>query len=155
MSRNFPISKHYVVENLLTELGVGEALVTGLGEGGKPTLLTHTKLCTPSSRMDILNNDEIEVILKSSYLYKKYKDSLDPESAYEKLALKMQEEQKAQLQQQEESKAESKKDSGTSMMGSIVSIFGSAIVRNIASNVAREVTRGLMGSLGLSKSRRR
>lgn len=154
MSRNFPISKYYVVENLLTELGVGEALITGLGEGGKPTLLTHTKLRTPGSRMDILTNDEIEVILKSSYIYKKYKESLDPESAYEKLAVKMQEEQKIKLEEKE-AKNEDKKDSGSSMVTSIVSIFGSAIVRNIANNVAREVTRGLMGSLGLSKSRRR
>jgi DNA helicase HerA-like ATPase len=54
VAENYPLSDFYKTEDLLTHLGIGEALVTALSEKGVPTPLVHTLLCAPSSRMDVL-----------------------------------------------------------------------------------------------------
>src|SRR5204862_5215308 len=50
---NYPTTEFYDTETLLTELGIGEALVTVLDEKGAPTKLAHTLLCAPRTRMDV------------------------------------------------------------------------------------------------------
>ncbi|MEO8711354.1 MAG: helicase HerA-like domain-containing protein, partial [Parafilimonas sp.] len=52
-AENFPETNFYKTEDLLTQMGIGEALVTFLNEKGIPTPLVHTMLCPPRSRMDI------------------------------------------------------------------------------------------------------
>jgi uncharacterized protein len=54
-AENFPESPFYKTDELLTQMGIGEAFVTLLNEKGIPTPLVHTLLCSPRSRMDILN----------------------------------------------------------------------------------------------------
>lgn len=61
-SDNYPESDFYKTDDLITRLGIGEALVTFLNEKGIPTPLAHVMLCSPRSRMDILSNAEIEAI---------------------------------------------------------------------------------------------
>ncbi len=53
VAQNYPSTKFYDTETLLTELGIGEAIVTVLNEKGSPTPLAHTMLCAPRTRMDI------------------------------------------------------------------------------------------------------
>ena len=53
---NYPISEFYDVEELITSLGIGEALVTCLNEKGIPTPLAATLLRAPISRMDVLKS---------------------------------------------------------------------------------------------------
>src|SRR5436189_4600071 len=89
-AENYPESEFYKTENLITELGIGEALVTMLNEKGIPTPLVHTMLCPPRSRMDILTDAEIDKIVSHSKLAEKYNESIDSESAYEMLTGKLQ-----------------------------------------------------------------
>ena len=84
-AQNYPDSDYYDVEELLTELGIGEALVTVLNEKGIPTPLAHTLLRAPQSRMDVLTKKEIDAILKKSVILNKYNEEIDRESAYEVL----------------------------------------------------------------------
>jgi DNA helicase HerA-like ATPase len=86
---NYPTSEFYKTDELLTSLGIGEALVTGLNEKGIPTPLAATMLRAPMSRMDILTQSEIDVINKNSRLVRKYSEVLDRESAYEILNKKI------------------------------------------------------------------
>ena len=86
---NYPTSEFYKTDELLTSLGIGEALVTGLNEKGIPTPLAATMLRAPMSRMDILTQSEIDVINKNSKLVRKYSEVLDRESAYEILNKKI------------------------------------------------------------------
>jgi len=82
-AQNYPESDFYKTEDLITQLGIGEALVTVLNEKGIPTPLAYTFLTSPRSRMDILSESEIEDLVSRAVLIKKYNKVIDRESAYE------------------------------------------------------------------------
>ena len=103
-AENYPISEYYKTDEVLTQLGIGEALVSVLNEKGIPTPLAHTMLRAPMSRMDVLTKSELNDLTSNSKLSKKYNEDIDPESAYEILTEKI---KKAQA---EEAKEEAKKD---------------------------------------------
>jgi DNA helicase HerA-like ATPase len=69
----------------ITELGVGEALVSLLDEVGTPTVVERALIAPPASRLGPLSTDERSALLRSSPLAGKYDQALDRESAYEKL----------------------------------------------------------------------
>ena len=82
-AENYPISEYYDTKEILTSLGIGEALVSALDEKGRPTPLAATMLRAPMSRIDILTESELKDLLKKSKLSKKYNENIDRESAYE------------------------------------------------------------------------
>lgn len=88
-AENYPSSIFYKTEDLITHLGIGEALVTLLNEKGIPTPLAHTFLLSPRSRMDILSQEEINALTAASVLLPKYNKVIDRESAYEILNARM------------------------------------------------------------------
>ena len=88
-AENYPISEFYKTEDLITQLGIGEALVTMLNEKGIPTPLAHVFLVSPRSRMDILSDGEINAITNNSKLIPKYNQQIDSESAYEILSKRL------------------------------------------------------------------
>ncbi len=108
-AENFPDSEYYKTEEVLTQMGIGEALITALNEKGIPTPLARTMLCAPMSRMDVLTEIELQELIANSKLIKKYNKEVDRESAYEILSkkiIRIQEEEK----QVEERKLEEKYD---------------------------------------------
>lgn len=156
-SQNYPITEYYDVDQLLTELGIGEALVTVLNEKGIPTPLAHTMLRAPQSRMDVLTKREIGDVLKTSTIIRKYNEEIDRESAYEilkeKIEIFQEEEQQATLKKQRE-KA-SRGTSRRSQKSTIEKIVNSTTTRQIGRTIARELTRGLLGALGIKQTSRR
>jgi DNA helicase HerA-like ATPase len=82
-AQNYPDSIYYDTAEVLTSLGTGEALVSALDEKGRPTPLAATMMRAPMSRMDILTNSEINNLLSTSKLVKKYNEEIDRVSAYE------------------------------------------------------------------------
>ncbi len=82
-AENYPDSEYYDTKEVLTSLGIGEALVSALDEKGRPTPLAATLLRAPMSRMDVLTDTELKDLISSSKLVKKYGDIIDRESAYE------------------------------------------------------------------------
>ena len=88
-AENYPISEFYKTDEIITSLGIGEALVTALNEKGVPTPLAATMLRAPMSRMDILTDKEISLLNRSSSLVSKYSQTIDRESAYEILGKKI------------------------------------------------------------------
>src|ERR1043165_6481305 len=76
-SENYPETEFYKTEDLITQLGIGEALITMLNEKGVPTPLVHTMLYPPRSRMDILTDAEIDNIVSHSKLVAKYNQTID------------------------------------------------------------------------------
>ncbi len=89
VSRNYPETEFYNTEQLLTDLGIGEALVTVLDERGIPTPLAATVLCAPRSRMGPLEPNELQEIVNRSEIAQKYNTTLDAQSAYEILGGKI------------------------------------------------------------------
>ncbi len=155
-AQNYPITDYYEVENLLTELGIGEALVTALNEKGIPTPLAHTLLRAPQSRMDVLTDAEIDSIISKSKLVRKYNEVVDRESAYEILNEKLEEarsqEHQEEMQKQKEAARSSSRRQEKSTFEKVVS---STTTRQIGNTIARELTRGLLGVLGIKTTSRR
>ncbi|KAA0207261.1 DUF853 family protein [Ignavibacteria bacterium CHB1] len=147
ISENFPVTEFYKTEDLLTSLGTGEAAVTVLNEKGKPTPLVATLLRAPYSRMDILSESEIDNIISKSKLISKYNESIDRESAYEILQNKLSDEQ----QQQQPQVTQKSKSNEKSTFEKILS---NTTTRQVGRTLVREITRGLLGALGLGRGRR-
>lgn len=82
-AENYPDSEFYDTKEVLTSLGIGEALISALDEKGRPTPLAATMLRAPMSRMDVLTDSELKSVIDNSKLVKKYNDIVDRESAYE------------------------------------------------------------------------
>jgi hypothetical protein len=86
--RTYPKTDIYDLASALTSLGTGEAVVTVLSERGAPTPVAWTKLRSPRSLMAALGDDAISAAAKASPLQAKYGETIDRESAYEKLKAK-------------------------------------------------------------------
>jgi DNA helicase HerA-like ATPase len=127
---NYPTSDFYKTDELLTSLGIGEALVTALSEKGIPTPLAATMMRAPESRMDVLTESEIHEINSKSKLVKKYSELIDRESAYEMLNKKIAVVEEDVAKQEEEKKAEKEaksEPSTTSVVGkSVLKVLTSA-----------------------------
>ena len=126
---NYPLSDYYKTEEIITSLGIGEALVTALNEKGIPTPLAATMLRAPMSRMDVLTDAEIMEINSKSKLVKKYSEAIDRESAYEILTKKIESavEQATIASEAEEKETKSSEPSTASVIGkSVVKVVTSA-----------------------------
>ena len=149
-AQNFPLSDYYDIEEVITRLGIGEALVTALNEKGIPTPLGHTMLRAPISRMDILNQSEINAIVNNSLLVEKYEEIDDRESAYEILNKKIdryhEDEHQAELKKERSSYKKRKSEKSQ-----FEKVFESTTTRQIGRTIARELTRGLLGILGVRR----
>ncbi|WP_372795255.1 helicase HerA-like domain-containing protein [Lutibacter sp.] len=88
-AENYPSSEYYDVDEVLTQLGIGEAFVSVLNEKGIPTPLACTMMRAPMSRMDILTDKELKQLIENSRIYYKYNETIDRESAYEILSEKI------------------------------------------------------------------
>jgi uncharacterized protein len=73
------------VETVLTELAVGEALVSMLAENGTPQIVERTKIVPPRSQVGAITPEQRKQIISSSVLFGHYENAIDRESAYEKL----------------------------------------------------------------------
>lgn len=139
VAQNYPITEFYDVENLLTQLGIGEAFITVLNEKGIPTPLVHTMLRAPQSRMDVLTTDEIDDILSGSKIAEKYNEVINRESAFEMLTAKLEQVREAQPQQRPVKEEPS----------FVEKAMKNPFVKTAGNTIMRELTRGLLGALGL------
>lgn len=147
-AENYPLTPYYKVDQLLTEMGIGEALVSALDEKGRPTPLVHTLLRAPESRMDILSQSEIQMIIDRSELVEKYQDRLDPESAHELLEKKIDKASTKEVQQDRKRDWERyRRTSRRREKSPLEQVLESTTTRQIGRTIARELTRGLMGIL--------
>jgi len=157
IAENFPPSDFYKTSELLTALGIGEALVTVLDEKGIPTPLVHVYLTAPQSRMDVISADEQDALIQVSELVPKYNEEIDRESAFEILTQKLegnarkqeQEQKQGKEEEEQEERGEAKKRSNEK--STVEKVLNSSVTKVIV----REVARGLLGVLGIRSSGRR
>ncbi|HTN45118.1 MAG TPA: helicase HerA-like domain-containing protein [Flavipsychrobacter sp.] len=147
-AENYPDTTFYKTEDLITQLGIGEALVTSLNEKGIPTPLVHTMMCPPASRMDILNTTEINDLVRRSKIAAAYNEVLNRESAYEILTKKL---NNAAMQPKEETKTDTKKEEKSVLE----TIADNSVVKSMMRTAGNQIVRSLLGSLGLSGTARR
>jgi len=140
----FPHSD-YDLEELLTQLGIGEAVVTVLSERGAPTPVAWTRLRAPESLMAPSDPSLVDQLVAASPLSAKYGEVVDRESAYELLAKRI-----AGPAADTESGAEAvpqAKPAGKPAPSKVEKVLGSGAAKSLATSVGREVTRGLFDAL--------
>ncbi len=157
-------------EEVITNLGVGEALVSTLDAQGAPTPVERSFICPPASRIGVISPDERKESLGRSPLKGVYDTPIDRESAFEVLKKRREEgeagegepaEQKsgkpgaAKGDEQQSWVSKTAKDVllGTGRRQGIVEAAAKSFIRSISSNLGRQIMRGVLGSM-LGKGRR-
>jgi DNA helicase HerA-like ATPase len=152
--RTFPESDLYDLEELLTQLGIGEAAVTILDEKGVPTPVVHTRLVAPRSSMSPA--PDLDARAKASTLFVKYGTRTDPDSAREKLAARM---EAASREREAEAAAEQEDQAGRAEQAKPkpkprerpAEAAGGAVIDFLKSRqgqaIGKEIVRGVFGML--------
>lgn len=149
-------------ETAITELGVGEALVSFLDDHGRPCIVERAFILPPASRIGPLTAQEREAAIKGSLLFGHYEKALDRESAYEKLkSAPASETPAAKTARAPTPPAPDAGDSGGGLGEVLGDIFGGgsgrrqsaaeaavkSAARSIGSQLGREIVRGVLGSI--------
>jgi DNA helicase HerA-like ATPase len=145
-ARTFPKTEFYDLEETMTTLGIGEALVTVLGPSGVPTAPVATRLIPPASRMGPLTDAELQQRLAASKQVQDYAQAIDRESAREMLAARM----VARPDEEPEAKSPARR-SAAEPPSTFEQVLKSPLTRSLANTVAR----GLLGALLGPPPRRR
>lgn len=143
--KTFPMSVYYDMEKQFTQLGTGQAFITVLNEKGIPTETVVTHLAPPASVMGPLSPEEYKAHLQSSDMYRKYKDGVDEQTAFELLNERIE----AVKQEADEKPATPKSRKNEK------STFEEVIGSPVAKQVGRELVRGVFGLLFGTAPRRR
>lgn len=160
-AQTFRANPNLDTAEVITNLGVGEALVSVLQKGGVPTVVERTLVRPPESRIGPASLEEREEVIKGSFLNRRYAEEFDPRSAHEILTERTQtaqKEEEAQAQREAEEKARAKEEaqaakssSRSSGRQSVTEALLKSVVRSIGSSVGRSVSkslvRGILGSL--------
>ncbi|PZR31314.1 MAG: ATPase [Azospira oryzae] len=151
--KTFPKSEFYDMEQQFTQLGTGQAFITVLNEKGIPTETVVTHLAPPASFMGPLDSKEYQAHLEQSDMYQKYKEPVDPRSAFEILGERMQkvkEEQEKAVEEKQASKAAPRASTRKEK-----STFEEVMSSPVTKQVGKELVRGVFGMLFGTTSRRR
>ncbi|HEU4515432.1 MAG TPA: helicase HerA-like domain-containing protein [Nocardioidaceae bacterium] len=154
----YPTSEYDDLGEVITSLGIGEAVVTVMNERGAPTPVAWTMLRAPESRMSPAEPAVLDQVVAGSPLQAKYAEAVDRDSAHEMLARKLEagaaaaEAEKARSEAEEapvEKKVSYPKKSSPAPQeqGSIVhDILTSPVAKDLARTAAREIFRGVFGT---------
>lgn len=145
--RTFPKTSFYDLEETLTSLGIGEAVVTVLNASGSPTPVVATRLIPPSARMAPLTPEELQADIRQSDLRAEYGKAVDRESAREMLVARI-----AKTAPPED-RADTPQPARPRAGKTIAQVAAGALSSSIARTVGREVVRGLFGLLGAKPPR--
>ena len=145
-AQTFRQNKDLDVEAAITELGVGEALVSLLSDKGQPTVVDRALIYPPKSQLPPLTPAERDQVIKQSAFYGHYEKVVDRESAYEML--------KTRAPQADQTRTPSS-PTWQSEAGSLLEAAGKSAVRAMGTQVGREIIRGVLGSIFGSSTRKR
>jgi uncharacterized protein len=159
--RTYPKTSNYDLAELLTQLGIGEAVVTVLSEKGAPTPVAWTRLRAPRSLMAQLDPAVQQQAVAGSPLLAKYGTPIDRESAYEKLAARLKPDGPDAEPEAEPKATQARGDSAEPADGArqperhsggevVADVLGSTAFKSLARSAAtvlgREITRSLFGT---------
>lgn len=154
------------VETAITELSVGEALVSFLNEKGAPTPVERTFVCPPESRIGAITDEERASVMRRSLVAGFYEKEVDRESAYETLKARADKHAAAEVEakkiaEEQEKQAEEGEDGGLlgDLFGnstkkrkgrrgdSVMEAAAKSAARAIGSRLGRQIVRGILGSI--------
>lgn len=152
VAENFRANPELDTQQVITELGIGEALVSTLDAKGSPTIVERVLIRPPESQMGPLTVEERAQTIKRSPFSGKYDDAVDRESAYELLkqrALKAEQDQKEAAEEEAKKKSSSTKTRTSNRQTWSEAMLKSA-ARSVGTTLGREggkFLRGILGSL--------
>ncbi|MGB7070455.1 MAG: helicase HerA-like domain-containing protein [Pyrinomonadaceae bacterium] len=159
-AKSFRVNPELDVVQTITELGVGEVLISMLDEKGIPAVVNRAFVVPPVSQIGPITPEQRAGLLSSSIVAGQYEQDVDRESAFEILAKKTAErvEQVAETEAAEAAaneEAKAARGSG-SRSDSVVTSFIKSAARSTGTSIAREITRGILGGIfgGSTRSRK-
>jgi len=147
VAQSFRPNPMFDTENVITELGIGEALVSVLDEKGRPLPVQHTVICPPESRIGPLSQEERRDRIDRSPLKGHYDHVVDRKSAYEILKERTKEAEVQQDRENRQKQDQRPKTASGAKRQSMGEAFAKSAARSIGSQVGRQIIRGIMGSL--------
>jgi len=138
--------------DVITELGVGEALVSLLDRKGRPQVVERTLIKPPKSQIGPIDASQRRVLMSNSLVAGVYEKMVDRESAFEILAKRTEQQAKKQQAEevavaQEKERKKAKKSTGGRQRQSVMEAFMKSAMRAIGGQVGRKLVRGILGSL--------
>ncbi len=155
-ARTYPRTPYYDIEQTLTSLGTGEALVTVLGATGVPTPPFATRMIPPASRMGPLSDGEMQQRLAASPQVREYAQTVDRESAREMLLEQAAAGVDAETRQKQgPTGADAGRRPRTTRQppGTFERILKSPVTRSVATTITRGLLGALLGTMGLRRRR--
>jgi hypothetical protein len=150
-AETFRVNPEFSVAEAITQLGVGEALVSFLDEKGIPSVVERAWVVPPGSQLGPITPEQRKKLIQSSPVFGHYEKVIDRESAYEILmerAKQGDEEQASVLPR----KAPAAKPSGFSK---VVVAFATTAARSLANAIGRALERGVLGGIRGGTRRKR
>jgi len=139
-AETFRANPAFDVRTAITELAVGEALVSFLDETGVPGMVQRTRIRPPASRMGPASSEERSAILRASPLYGHYEQVVDRESAYEHLQSRA---DRPSPERVSPRRAKGRSGTGQTAADALVK----SVARGIGSSLGRQILRGVLGSI--------
>ncbi len=164
-AQTFRTNPNVDVEEVITQLGVGEALVSFLDPKGIPSMVERAFILPPSGQIGPITDDERSRLIQKSAVYGVYERTVDRESAFEILSKRMEQDAKVRLEKEQAEKetkeliqkerAEAAKEkaarrnrsAGSEILGELTKQTGRAITRNLSNTIGRQLVRGILGSI--------
>lgn len=141
-------------EEAITELGVGEALVSMLDEKGTPGIVRRALIAPPQSKLGAITPDERRAVIQSSVIAGHYENAVDRESAYEMLKGRR-EQAEAALQEQTQQTQQPASAPWMDTAGDIIGAMAKSAARSAGTQIGRQILRGVLGSIFGGTGRRR
>lgn len=141
------------VATAITELQIGEALISMLNEEAQPTIVERAFIMPPKSSFDVLSTLEVQTLINQSPMEEKYRESVDRESAHEVLVAKLVEEDKKRIEEEarkvaeKESKQRKKEYRQVRPRKTQTEKAMDSLINSAMRTVGRELVRGILGSL--------
>ena len=156
-AETFRANPAFDTEEVIGQLGVGEALVSTLDAKGVPSIVERTLMAPPRSQFGPIDEAKRKELIDRSPLKAAYNDAVDRESAFEMLAKREQEVlQKRQREAEEQQRAEreeadrkaaEKAERSSSRRQGIGETLAKSVARTIGSTLGRQIIRGILGSI--------
>ncbi len=146
------------VEAAITELGVGEALVSMLDEKGRPGIVRRALIAPPESRLGAITAQERQQVMQHSLLAGHYEAAVDRESAYERLKERREEIAAQQAPPPPSRSSAPPREVESPLLeaaGDVLGALAKSAARSIGSSLGRQIMRGLFGSMSAPASTRR
>lgn len=168
-ANTFRPNPKFSTETVITELGIGEALVSFLDEKGAPTQVERAFMLPPEGQIGPITPDERKQLIQSSLLYGVYEKEVDRISAFEIIAERMnadslqrqqlEEQKQIEIQRRElekqnrEAEKQRRAEAKDDVFGGMLKDVGRTVGRQMTSQIGRSITRAILGTLFGGKKR--